>query len=634
MYDLFVPISATTVTEKSMPLYARYLTACGVKRVFLCNIGEVYQTDGMLAKEPERLRNMIGFFRSLGMEVGVWINSFGHGELLAHQKEDEVGDYTRLEGVDGSKTPVAYCPLDERFAADFCAGIKKVAALGPDLIMLDDDLRFNPRLRFFRLACFCPKHLAWFRELVGEEIPRDQIEAKIFTGGKNKYRDAFLDMMGQTLLDFAGKLRRAVDEVDSTIRLGASITTAIWDFSGTDVVELAKAFAGNTRPFARISGAPYRDYNIIPIVESSRQQCAWGAGSGVELFCEGDTYPRPRYNVPSRPLELFDFAMLCDGTADGMLQYIFDYTHNLPYETGYVRRLERNGELRRQAKALFAGKKAVGVQVFDTMHKFRNWVLPETFNEDAVTWIQAKPSKGAAADVLARNSIPTAYDQTDHPVLLLGENARYIQLEALKNGAIVDVTAAEILQSRGVDVGLLSAKDAAVTAEYFPAEGETVLHIGKSGKVSVRCSEKAQVESVFLPGESPASYRYENGEGQRFFVMAYRHYSPGVTFTGNYLRSWCRRRQLAQAVQWLCGKPLPAVLEDAPETSLLVSADERSMAVAVLNLYQDEILEPAIRLDKPYRKLKCVNCTGRLEGDRVHLSTISPYGFAAFEVTE
>ena len=65
---------------------------------------------------------------------------------------------------------------------------------------------------------------------------------------------------------------------------------------------------------------------------------------------------------------------------------------------------------------------------------------------------------------------------------------------------------------------------------------------------------------------------------------------------------------------------------------VLASADGEAMAVAVVNPYQDEILEPAIRLDRAYSSLKCVNCTGRLEGDRVHLFTISPFGFAAFEV--
>ena len=628
MYKLSVPVSVETLTQESLPLYEKYFKECGVERVFLVCVGEMYRTDSLPFTQPERLRQLFAWLRGLGIEVGVWVNSLGHGQLLIHQSENEKGDYTPMEGVDGKTPPVAYCPLDSRFVKDYCAGIRRLAQLGPDLIMLDDDLRFNPRFKFFELACFCPRHLAWFYELVGETVPREQIEEKIFTGGANKYRDAFLHMMGKTLLDFAKQLRATVDQVNSAIRLGASVTTALWDFSGTDVNELAKAFAGSTRPFARIAGAPYHNPNIIPIIEASRQQCAWG--EGVELFCEGDTYPRPRTNVPSRPLELFDLAMVADGTSQGMLQYLFDYNHTLAYEQGYARRLRRNMPLRQQTAALFAGKTGVGVQVYDVMHKFRAWQLPPQLDRSYISWIQAKPSKGASADVLARNSIPTAFGQTDYPVLLLGENARYIDLAQLKNGAIVDVTAARLLQERGVDVGLLDAWEGKFFAERFDAE--TVRNVTLPGQMAVACKENAVVESYFLPSEAPASYRYENADGQRFLLLGFRFHTPGAHANGSYLRSWCRRQQLVDAVGWLCGKRLPAYVEDAPEAMVLASSDGEAMAVAVLNICLDEICEPVIRLDKAYGQMRCVNCEGRLEGDVVQLSSVGPFGFAAFEV--
>ena len=632
MYKLSVPISMETLTEEAKPLFARMLAECGVERVFLCCVGELYRTDCLPIAEPEQLRSALEWIRGLGMEAGVWVNTFGHGELLSHQSENERGDYTSMEDVDGRTAPVAYCPLDERFREDYSRGMKALAELKPDLIMLDDDLRFNPRNKNFSLTCFCKKHLTRYYDLIGEQLPREMIVEKIYSGGKNKYRDAFMDMMGTTLLDFALSLRQTVDSVDSTIRLGLCVSGGVWDFSGTDVIALAKALAGKTRPFARISGAPYHDPNIISIVEFSRQQCAWGKDSGVELFCEGDTYPRPRYNVPSRPLELFDLAMLADGSADGMLQYLFDYNNTLAYETGYARRLIRNKALRKQVAAAFAGKQAVGVQVFDVMHKFRCWELPEKVAPASVSWLQAKPSKGYGAQILSRNSIPTAYGPTDYPVLLMGENARHIEPAALKNGAILDVEAALILQSRGVDVGLRSVQEDRVQAEQFCKDGEKILNIDPFGKVCISCREGAQVESIFLPAGTPASYRYENSSGQRFFVMAFRCYAPGKYQNSNYLRSWSRRQQLAQAVQWLCGRTLPAYVDDAPETMLLTASDGQAMAVALLNLSLDELIEPVIRLDKSYTEIKCIDCAGRLEGDRVYLSTVSPFGFGAFEV--
>jgi hypothetical protein len=40
-----------------------------------------------------------------------------------------------------------------------------------------------------------------------------------------------------------------------------------------------------------------------------------------------------------------------------------------------------------------------------------------------------------------------------------------------------------------------------------------------------------------------------------------------------------------------------------------------------------------ITLDKQYKSIRFVNCAGRLEGDKVYIEHIPPYGFAAFEVT-
>lgn len=627
MYTVSVPISMETVNETSLPRFGQLLLKMGAQRVFLCNIGEVYLDTCMLYTQPGTLSRAMAYLKELGLEVGVWVNGFGHGALLAHQTEKDVGHFTPVEDAAGRSAPVCFCPLNEPFRGRYLRGMTALAALKPDIIMIDDDMRFHMRKGYFSLGCFCQKHLAWYYDLLGEEVPRSEIEERIFTGAPNPYRQAYLHMMGKTLLDFAADLRAVVDQVDPNIRLGCSICTAMWDSSGTDVLALARTLAGATRPFARITGAPYHNVNIIPIIERSRQQCAWGKDSGVELFCEGDTYPRPRTNVPARTLELFDFAMACDGSSDGMLQYVFDYTHDLSYEEGYVRRMIRNRPVREAAAALFAGKWADGVEVYDVMHKLADWHLPETLSDNTVQWIQATPSKGLAADVLCRNSIPTAYEETGMPVLVFGENGRHIPLEKLGNGAILDVTAAELLQSRGVDVGLLGTAPGS-SEEHFSACNQTVRGVGAEAKVAMETA--GQAESLYSSGV--ASYRYENSSGQRFFVLGCRFYAPGFVANTNYLCSWARRQQLQTVIPWLCGRTLPAVLDDAPETELLVRRDENSMAVAVLNIYYDEIIDPVIRLDKAYSHLTCINCTGRLEGDRVLLDTIPPYGFAAFQV--
>ena len=59
------------------------------------------------------------------------------------------------------------------------------------------------------------------------------------------------------------------------------------------------------------------------------------------------------------------------------------------------------------------------------------------------------------------------------------------------------------------------------------------------------------------------------------------------------------------------------------------------MAVGMFNCFADAVLDPVIRLDRPYRSVKFVGCSGRLERDCVYLDApIAAFDFVAFEVEE
>ena len=62
------------------------------------------------------------------------------------------------------------------------------------------------------------------------------------------------------------------------------------------------------------------------------------------------------------------------------------------------------------------------------------------------------------------------------------------------------------------------------------------------------------------------------------------------------------------------------------------SADKKALSVALFNVFEDSILTPEVTLAKPYGKVRTVNCTAQLQGDRLTLSEIPAFGFAAFEV--
>jgi len=636
MHRFFAPIALGTVSEETFPVYVKQFREAEIERVMLCGIGEIKASNGPLFESPATGGKWIAAFREAGFEVCVWLNAFGHGSLLAHAEEREAreGGFAHIVGLDGRHSQHGLCPTDPKFRAHYAACLQKVAAMHPDMIMLDDDFRLNVRDGTYDIGCFCERHLNAFYKEVGEEIPRNVLRKKLFAGGKNQYRSAWMRVMGRSLLDFAHEMRTAVDTVEDTVRLGVCGCYCTWDMDGTDCIALAKAFAGKTKPFLRTIGAPYHDRKVAAAVESTRMQAAWCKQSGVEIFAEGDVYPRPRYNVPARSLEIFDQALLAVGAVDGNLKYMFDYVRRVDFEKGYVARHIKNAPLRKELDRVFAEKTPIGIRVFEAMRKAEAWDIPESIPGDvAIGRYLHKGFQSRAARLFAELAVPIAHDESEYPVAVFGENARHIPLDVLKNGAVLDVTAAKLLAQRGVDVGLASAVPQTFQKEHFIQEQDTVGGISAVPLEKMNISPTAEVLSLLQPGDAPGAYLYENGDGVRFYVLAENSYARMPKPIGDYHNSYYRQAQLVKAIEWVGRKPLPLVCTGNPYLyAIAARGKDGAMAVVLFNIFEDEILTPEIILDKPYNGARFVNCSGKLEGNRLTLSELPPFGTAAFEV--
>ncbi len=627
MSRISVPINMETVTEENIRLYLDAVKKCGAERVFLIGLDFVYQESSMIYRDPDKIRFCIREFRKVCKEVGFWFSTMGHGDVLSFQG---VGInqrlYTPLEGIRGEISNHGYCLSDENFRNDLARAIQRLASFGPDIIMLDDDYRMNNRP--CHMACFCPTHLDEYYKRIGEEIPRDRLEELILQGGKNKYRTEYMRLMRDTLIGSAEFLRKKLDEVNPAIRLGASVTQEAWDASGFEASELALAFAGNTEPFIRVAGAPYWNTNVIHVTDLARLELKWLRNNPIETMTEGDTYPRPRYNVPSKALELFDLLLLADGGSDGILNYVFDYSQKPEYETGYVDRFVRNQPLRQDVMKLFNGKRCVGVKVFQHNRLIENWDLPtrkingifeRIYNNNTATW----------SELLSKNSIPVAFEG-DYPLFVVGENAKYISTDGLKNGAILDAQAAEILKNRGIDTGLIKSGRIETFGEYFIREKDTINKITGVGTRALYCKENAEILSIFTSGNQPASYYYENDDGIKFLVLGFDHYASDLV--SNYFCNYYRQAQLVEFIEKLGGRKLPAKSFKNPNLYIIAAKNDKSMSVALANIFPDDIFSPEIILDREYSQIKFINCTGTLDGNKVILSDMNPYAFAMFEV--
>ena len=638
MHRFYAPIAIDTVKEEhALTECVRQLHAAEITRVMICGIGEIKAGQGVIFNEPWRLQALIRRLQSEGFEVCAWVNALGHGALLAHaekENEDPFG-FTHIVGLDGRHSKQGLCPADPRLRAHFAKTIEKIAAMRPDMIMLDDDFRLNVRDTTYDIGCFCDYHMEELCRLLGERVTREELYEKAFTGGENRYRTAWMELMREALLGFAREMRRAVDAVAPEVRLGACACYDTWDMDGTDCIELARAFAGNTRPFIRTIGAPYHDRRVAAAVECTRMQAAWcKAAPEVEIFAEGDVYPRPRYTVPAAQLELFDLALWCAGGINADQKYMFDYARRVGYENGYVARHLKNAPKRAELSAIFDGKRAVGVQVIEPMHKMREWVLPKEKPMAIGRYIH-KSFYPRSARLLAEQAIPTAYEDAGYPVILFGESARSVPLEVLSRGAVLDAAAATILTERGVDTGLLSARPAPSNGEYFLHADDKIIGYGGLPLMALSVREGAEVESLLLPDRTPGAYRYENGAGQRFFVLALNFYEAIAGSYQAYQNSYYRGEQLQKAIEWVAKKPLPAVCTGHPYLYTVCAKSEGgdALSVALFNLFEDEIIAPEITLDAAYTSARFVNCDGTLCGNKLTLTDIPPFGFAAFEVT-
>ena len=593
------------------------------QRVFLAL--DTYETDSIKQEETfASLKKNTEFLKNHGFEVGAWIWTYWiKGK----------SDYTHMKFTTGNTSAEFVCPSDEKFRSFAGEYVKNIARCGVDIIMYDDDYRYG--FQDSGLGCVCKNHLEYMENILGEKLPENVINEYLISGPENKYRSAWLKANKYFMIKFAEDMRKSLDEINPQIRFGACSCMSVWDFDGADSIEISKTLAGKTKPFMRLIGAPYWAVNkgwgnrLQDVIELERMELSWCADEDIEIFSEGDAFPRPRFNCPASYIEGFDTALRADGGFDGMLKYAIDYTSNANYENGYVKRHIENNELYKEIADVFANKKAVGVRVYESMKKFERMDVPKVAKDKNLAEMFFSP----AARMLASCSIPTVYEGNGLCAIAFGENAKYIPDQALKNGLIIDARAAEILCEKGIDVGIESRTELSIkklSEEYFIDENEYVPVYLKSGTYNMKLKSSANVQSYFIDGDKkyPASYIYENADGQRFFVFAFDGY-----FMHEFLhRQYTRAKQLAQNIKWLSGNSLSAYISGNPDLYVMNKSDGKALAVGLWNFFDDYISEPVIKLDKKYSKIKFINCNGKLDQDTVYLSKIQPYEFAAFEV--
>ena len=640
MRKLYVPI--TMDSEHSVELYDADFKKLGVDHLFLAECSRlVHMDDERYARAIENIRKHIKIYEDLGYECGVWISTIGYGAPLFSTAEGRKS-YTSIRSIVGRDGGDAICPTDRTFVERICKNVTDIARAGAKMIMLDDELCLSVRPG---LGCACDAHIAEFSRRIGRKVTLEELPKLLFTGEANEERKVWLEMQGDTLRDFCRTLRDALDKVDPTVRMGYCAGYTSWDVEGVDAIELTHILAGNTRPFLRFTSAPYwfqaQRFGQTPMatfIEFARMQVAWVKDEDIDVFTECDTYPHDRYHAPVSHIQCFDTATMLTKNV-GVLKYFYHYPCKPETERGYINaHLAAKADCEEMQRAFYK-RDEVGVRVYEEKRKLADATLPKNFDVvKSQKLIMKKYAFSEAQMMLSVNAVPTVYDGQGLCGIVFGENANYLPDSAFEKGLILDVSAAEILQARGIDVGLKSTKPLEMTPLEDFFVGTPVSLYWSVDLCDVRAAEGARVISEFVDTDylcderrrTPSAYLYENANGQRFLVYAFRAENQPET-SGVY---WNYRRgeQIASVIEWLGGKPLPVTCCGEPYGYCRCNEDESSLAVAYFNCSPDHIGALDFKFARDVKNVNVIGGKGEIKDARtVCVEDIRGFGYVAIE---
>ncbi len=634
MYKISVPLMNHTVTPERREKYLELLKRANCDRVFLA----FHDYD---LHEIDLLADNIKYFREHGFEACVWMGcTIGHGGVLLNGADKlPENSFKPMINVHGVAIGNANCPLDKNFIDHFSDVFARIAAVSPDLILIDDDFRLSlhnaPTSRGF--CCACDAHLEKMSKYCGEEIKREDIMRLAFKGAKNKYRDAWLKAQSESLYEAAEEWRAAVDKVAPTVPMAYCSVYCHWDVDGVDAEKLTRILAGKgNHALLRTQGAPYwaviNGYSLIGMIEISRMFAVFSRYEGIELMSEGDVYPRPRYNIPASVLEIFDGAMRADGAHHGILKYMFDYSASPDFEEGYVMMHERNKPIYDKLGEFFKNGANEGVRILLEPHTLKDADL------DLATCGEISPMPWASV-LLASCSIPTIYDGKGICTAAFGESAKKLTKEQLGGGCIIDATAAIYLQRSGVDVGLCSEGeffDGSLTVIHSLEPEERAVSTKGAGRfleADIATSATPVLYATISGERKLLAYTFENNNGERFLVYTFEAMS--FKKDSGLFRGYAEQLLLQKVIPWLSGKALPIVSQKNPELyTICERGEDGSLSVGLFNCFADSVLYPTFTLDREYSAVECAGCEARIDGRILTLtSELGANKFAALRLS-
>ncbi len=588
----------------------RLREATGIHRFLLVGLHNGVRITGYPADEDywqfaETLRFIMEKTAPYGIEVGWW--------CLPTLKTGP-SPFQAIVDISGKPSPISTCPLDARFAADFCRRVQIVLRHArPGIMLLEDDFQLSNHPGF-RLGCFCPEHLKRFAQYAKRACSREELE-QCFTATPPRdveLRKLWARLSHDTMVEFSRKLRRAVDEVAPDTRIW-QCEPGTTDLDGGLSCDVARALAGDrTRPCIRIYGTQYGSSDIgrdIPANMAHAMYSAEHLPADFELLHESDTYPHNRYfSSASLMRSIMTGAMMmgCDNSLFIGAQYLDNHLEEFGYFQMYRQNMLKFRELQRCVRdGELDGCQVLYKPEFEFIRADQTWVGNSGAN-----------CLKNCTSLLGRFGIP--YTTRERRVKLLSRAAAECLSDAelrsvLGSAALIDMDAALLLQARGFGRDWLGVSVECVGS--IPATEEVILPVADCPATRGRMmynfahapsgTEAASYGKLTLYGAEalteyrgprdrvlqPGLTRFVNRYGGKIAVL-------GCSFSNqsSNLYNYRKKELLHHLLTWLNSEKLPAVVLDAPNVWILCNNNARRTILMVTNFSPDPIEDLSIEV--------------------------------------
>ena len=512
--------------------------------------------------------------------VNPWI-TVGHGD----RGRDSVRELPGLQcvvGHDGTECRSCACPLSDVWRRNTAEVWGIYAETHPAVVWVEDDIRsFNHSP--VEYGCFCPEHLRRFSRRVGRTVTRKELVAALVQAGPpHIWREVYLDLLGETMIDTASFLAKAVHRASPDTSMGLmSSGPRHHCIEGRKWNEFTAALADGKTLYSRPPLGNYSESSLRGLyysqdsIKITRHCMPPDAIEQTEI--ENFTFTQYSKSVTFTSLQMaVSFGLGCPGVTMNLydhagtpMEAVPEYGRILAEKKDYLNALvERTGQ-----PGVFRGVRVLHHDRASYVRELAGGAGPLDLVEDGAVTVQMLESLG----------IPTTYDES--PVVAVsGQQLAAFSDDAvesmLRGGLLLDAKAATGLFARGFG-DLLGVESIAPprplfelgpygAEEYYDPEfggsDKTFMTLTLSGaaggaRVSViEPADGAIVISRVVDPDSrrhfPALTAFENRNGGRVIIQCFDLPSAyGIAFTNHF-----RARQLQHAVRWLFDGPPPLLV--------------------------------------------------------------------------